>query len=250
MKKMKKINHSKSKPKHHYIFQIGFNRCATQSLANAFKKLHLKTIHHNFKSSPQCYRSYLALVMYHNLYNGNHEILRGDLSDYQCFLDMEYIYQNYDLCFYTYFKEMEKQYPGSSFIMNIRPCVSWILSRIKLGKLNNSSEYYKDITEEKCKEWVRHYFEHSLQVRDYFNKPNVKKRSTLYILSLEHKTIPQLLVEMNLTSQKNLKNEKINFIQNIKLSNEEKNIPPSVLQLIHELTTQYGDPSNPLFWES
>ena len=245
---MKKIN-QKQKKKQSYIFQIGFNRCATQSLTNAFQKLHLKTIHHNFKFSSQCHRSYLALVMYNNLRTGDHKILRNELSKYQCFLDMEYIYQNYHLCFYTYFKEIEQQYPGSSFIMNIRPCSSWIISRIKLGKLKNANEYYKNITEDKCKEWVQHYFEHSLQVRDYFQKPHVKKRSKLYILPIGYKTISQLFVEMNLTHQ-NIQNEKINFIQNIKLSNEEKQLPSSVLELIQQLTTQYGDPSNPIFWKS
>ena len=141
------------KPKF-YIFQIGFNRCATQSLHQSFLKIGIKSIHFRWVPSKTCSEQKLAVVMYDNLCNPeiNNKILHGSLSTYQAFSDMEYIYEDYSFNFYTYFKDMENQNHGSKFIMNIRNCEDWLRSRIKLGgRISNNelfkSDYYKSITD-------------------------------------------------------------------------------------------------------
>lgn len=235
--------------KHKYIFQIGFNRCGTQALTEAFNKLGLKTIHHNFKLSPDCPRQYLALLMYINFTNPfyDNKILYN-LKDYQCFLDMEFNYGNQQLIFYNYFKEMEEQNKGSTFIMNIRSCESWILSRLKLGK-KIGDYYYKDITETKIKSWIEHYFDHSIKVRDYFlRNKEVKKRSRFYVLPLEYKTITELMREMGLYSGRNNIVNRVDFAKNVVLKESEKQIPDSIIKLIEEKIKIHGDPSKPEWW--
>ncbi len=232
-----------------YIFQIGFNRCATQSLHNAFEILGLKTIHHSFKTNPICPRQYLAILMYNNLKSEKREILQYELKDYQCFLDMEYVYEDKLLNFYHFFEEMEKQNIGSSFIMNIRSCESWILSRIKLGKMLDSVIYYREITEEKIESWIQHYFNHCIRVRDYFiRNPIVKKRSHLYIYSIEEKSISELMKEMGLWKEGTNIIEKVDFAKSVKLNEKEKSLSKNIQELIKDKIEFYGDPSNIKWW--
>ncbi len=240
------------KMKHKYIFQIGFNRCATQAINSALEKVGLKTIHHNFQPSRVCPREYLAILMYNNLrHTTSKKILQYELEDYQCFLDMEYNFQNTSLAFYTFFKEMEEQNIGSSFIMNIRSCESWILSRLKLGKLKNANTYFRDITLDKLKSWVEHYFEHCFHVREYFiRNDKVVKRSKFYILPLEEKTITELLREMGLYNGKEEIVKKVNFAKNKMLNEVEKILPESIISLIKEKIRYTGDPSKIDWWYS
>lgn len=233
-----------------YIFQIGFNRCATQSLHNAFEILGLKTIHHSFKTNPICPRQYLAILMYNNLQSEKKQILQYELKDYQCFLDMEYVYENELLNFYHFFEEMEKQNIGSSFIMNIRSCESWILSRIKLGKMKDSSDYFKNITNDKMKSWVEHYFQHCIKVRNYFiYNPLIKKRSHLYIFPIEHKTIPEFMKEMGLWKEGTNIIEKVDFAKSVKLNDEDKKLPQVIIDMIHMNIKIHGDPSILKWWQ-
>jgi hypothetical protein len=245
--KSKTSESKKQKVNKKYIFQIGFNRCATQALTSAFEKLNVKAAHHSIKLSSQCPRYHLSILMYNNFNSVNKQIIKYELEKYTAFLDMEYVFENYNLNFYTFFKELETQNIGSSFIMNIRSCISWLLSRIKLGKTNLES-YFHNINDQKLKDWIDHYFTHSINVRDYFiRNPTIKARSKLYLLPLEHKTIPQLLKEMNITN-KNIPNEKVDFIKNLSLTNQEKELPKSIVDYVHSMIEKHGDPSHPDWW--
>lgn len=235
--------------RHKYIFQIGFNRCATQSLNNAFETLGLKTIHNSFKSNPICPRQYLAILMYNNLRSEKKEILQYELKDYQCYLDMEYVFENELLNFYDFFEDIEKQNQGSSFIMNIRPVESWICSRIKLGKMKDTPIYYKDITKEKLESWVEHYFNHSLRVRDYFIKNRiVKERSKLYVYSIEEMNITELMREMGIWKEGSMIIEKVDFARSVKLGDDEKNLPKEIEKMIEMKKKENGDPSRLEWW--
>ncbi len=251
--KQNKSKQDKSKQNKKYIFQIGFNRCATQALTTAFEKLNIKSAHAGIKISLYCPTYYLSILMYNNLKKNFknpknfNKIIKGPLEKYTAFLDMEYVYEDYNLTFYTFFKELETQNIGSSFIMNIRSCISWLLSRIKLGK-QSLRPYFHNIHDQKLKDWVDHYFTHSINVRDYFiRNPTIKARSKLYLLPLEHKTIPQLLKEMNITN-KNIPNEKVDFIKNLSLTNQEKELPKSIVDYVHSMIEKHGDPSHPDWW--
>jgi hypothetical protein len=237
------------KIKHNYIFQIGFNRCATQAINNAFEILGLKTIHHSFKPSHVCPRQYLAILMYNNLkHSPKKKIIQHELADYECFTDMEYVFQDNNLAFYTFFKEMEEQNIGSTFVMNIRSCESWILSRIKLGKKEDTDIYFKEITLDKLKSWVEHYFNHSHKVREYFRLSPVIGRSKFYVLPLEYKTVTDLMREMGLYNGKGDIVEKVDFAKNKMLNDEEKKLPESIIELIKEKIKISGDPSTLEWW--
>ncbi len=237
-----------------YYFQIGFNRCATQSLYSAFINCGLKAIHHNFKTSKICFREYLAPIMLDNLKRGDADkvpILNGKLSTYDAFLDMSYLYGDNEFNFYIYFKNMEKQYPGSIFIFNTRDCVSWILSRIKLGSNpTRYNLYYKIITPEKIKNWIDHYFEHSYNVKEYFNKPLIKKRSKLFVYNINQISLKDFCKELNLPNINNIKNEKVDYIKNKQLTEEDKKvITPDIQNYIENKIKINGDPTNINWWK-
>lgn len=239
--------------KKYYYFQIGFNRCATQSLYNAFIDCGLKAVHHNFRTSRLCFREYIATIMLDNLQMKvlNRPILDGKLSSYDAFFDMSYIFGNHEFNFYNYFKNMEKQYPGSIFIFNTRNCVDWILSRIKLGKeAPKYAFYYKNIDDEKIKEWIDHYFEHSYLVKEYFNKPIIKKRSKLFIYPINEKSLKDFCIELGIPNTHKIKEEKVDFIKNKKLSeNDKKFINDNILNYIQSKIDKYGDPSKINWWK-
>lgn len=243
------------KTKKRYYFQIGFNRCATQSLYQAFIDCGLKAIHHNFKSTRLCFREYIATLMINNLQNVKQEdgkILRGKLLTYDGFFDMNYIFGDQEFNFYTYFKNIERQNPGSIFIFNIRDCVSWILSRIKLGHRASTYQlYYKNIHTEKIKDWIDHYFEHSYLVRNYFlHREPVKKRSKLYVYIINQISLTDFCKKLELPNIDKIKNEKVDFIKNKKLSEEDReHITPEILSYIQSKIDKYGDPCNYNWWK-
>jgi len=239
--------------KKNYYFQIGFNRCATQSLYQAFVDCGLKAIHHNFKTSKLCFREYLATILLDNLQMSvfNKPILDAKLSSYDAFLDMEYIYGDHEFNFNRYFRNIEKQYPSSKFIMNTRECISWLLSRMKLGaKASPYSVYYKNIHTEKLKSWIDYYFEHSLQVRKYFlHTPTVKKRTKLYVYPIQEKSLKEICQELELPNVEKIKEEKVDFVKNIQLTEDEKKyITPEILKYVEDKIKKYGDPSKLIWW--
>jgi hypothetical protein len=241
--------------KEKYYFQIGFNRCATQSLYKAFIDCGLKAIHHNFKTTKLCFREYIATLMLDNLDKPKSlkkPILEHKLKMYDGFFDMTYIYDDYEFNFYTYFKNIERQYPGSIFIFNTRDCLSWILSRMKLGlSTTKYLLYYKNINEKKIKEWIDHYFEHSYLVRDYFlHKPIVKKRTNLYVYIIDKMSLSDFCKKIELPNSERIKDEKTDFIKNKKLSEDErKHITPEIIKYIQEKIDKFGDPSNYNWWK-
>ena len=242
-------------PKDAKIFQIGFNRCATQSIANALQQHKIPTIHNNWKSSKICYRNFLAIVMQQNYVHPFKDILSGDIDHYQAYLDIEYIYDDNHLEFYSHFKDLDQEYPNSIFIMNIRPVQDWIFSRMKLGKLPDAQPYYKHINDSKIKQWVQHYFDHSIKVRDYFIRDNPLKEHKLIIFLLGHSSMQDLIKKIEKISHIHLHKpskpieEKVDFIHFMQMEPEDKILSPSVLSLIDELTKKYGDPSQLSWWK-
>jgi hypothetical protein len=242
-------------PKDAKIFQIGFNRCATQSIANALQQHKIQTIHNNWKSSKICYRNFLAIVMQQNFVHPFKDILSGDIDKYQAFLDIEYVYDDSHLEFYSHFKDMDQEYPNSVFIMNIRPVQDWIFSRMKLGKLPDAQPYYKYIDDSKIKRWIQHYFEHSIKVRDYFIRDHPLKKYKLIIFSLGHSKLQDLIQQIEKISSISIYKpskpieEKVDFIHFMEMNPDEKKLSPSLLSYIEELTQKHGDPSQISWWK-
>lgn len=140
------------------IFQIGFNKCGTVSLHKFFKSNGLKSIHWD--------EGRLAKRILKN-FQQNLPLLNG-YENYDCFTDMESQSDNIFI-YLTHFKELDKQYPDSKFILNVRNREQWIESRI------NHRDYlkvYKQITgldeQGVIDLWISDWDNHLKSVKDYF----------------------------------------------------------------------------------
>ena len=151
--------------KHNFnkIFQIGFNKCGTTSLFKYFESANIKCIHYDSGK--------LAETMISNFENNN--LLLKNYEDYIFFSDME------KMPFYPhvkYYKLLDKQYPNSKFILNIRKKQDWIKSRLnhKSGNyLKNSMDAYNLNKDKIIEKWSNEWDEHLQDVKEYFKKrPN------------------------------------------------------------------------------
>jgi hypothetical protein len=147
------------------IFQIGFNKCGTTSIHEFFKKNGLNSVHWD--------RGYLARTIKSSI-EKNRDILFG-YDKYDCFTDMEDTLN--DIFIYTkYYKELDKQYPNSKFILNLRPLDKWLRSRESHAGGKYIEIYMKNwnITRnEVIERWIREWNEHIESIKDYFkDRPN------------------------------------------------------------------------------
>ena len=78
-----------------------------------------------------------------------------------------------------YYKQLDKEYPNSKFILNIRDVDSWILSRLRHitknlgGMLERDMKFYKCDMDDSIKRWRLLHSEHTTDVISYFkNRPN------------------------------------------------------------------------------
>jgi len=124
------------------IFVIGFNKTATSSIHKLFVKNKLSSQH-----------------------NGD----MWEVDSYQCFSD------NGNL---RNFKELDKKYENSIFILNTRKLDKWIISRFKHGKRqsenNNSRKNWAwPFTKELVFKWVNDREKHHLELLEHFkDKPH------------------------------------------------------------------------------
>lgn len=148
------------------IFQIGFNRCGTRFLHNLFMKDGRKSVHHNGGK--------IANHMM-NKFKMFRPLLEGKYDDIECFTDMENVYDNI-FAHVLFYKLLDKQYPGSKFILNTRDIDTWLHSRI----VNHKSEFNKDYLqsckkvygfktdEEVVRKWTNDWHSHHKDVIEYF----------------------------------------------------------------------------------
>lgn len=105
------------------VFQIGFSKCATSSLAAFFNLNGIPAIHHDFGN--------LALSMHENANSGK-PLIAPEYKNYLVFTDMENLFDDPPInAAMLYFKELDQQYPGSKFILNTRNKKAWLKSRSK-----------------------------------------------------------------------------------------------------------------------
>jgi len=146
------------------IFLIGFNKTGTSTLCNYFYRNNIPSIHWD--------EGKIARKMEDN-FNKGLKILNG-YENFIFFSDMEdYINLNY--AHMTYFKELDKDYPESKFIFNIRNVDNWIRSRNKHmnGEYTNYICNKLNMTKEELNnKWKKDFYEHKKNVIDYFtDKP-------------------------------------------------------------------------------
>lgn len=104
------------------IFIIGFNKCGTRTLNQFFRKNGLRGIHGD--------GGRLASAMISNLLEGR-DILDGYDDRFTVYSDMIFISEEACIEGNSLFRVMDKHYPGSAFILNLRDVESWIKSRSK-----------------------------------------------------------------------------------------------------------------------
>jgi hypothetical protein len=146
------------------VFIIGFNKTGTRTLHNYFDKNGVPSLHWEYGR--------LAKRIKYNFEN-NKPLLEG-YSKYKVYGDMEDHF-NFNYAHITYFKELDKQYPNSKFILNIRNIDTWIKSR-NLHMNGKYREYFcyklKITTKELNDIWRTHYYEHYNNVIEYFKDTN------------------------------------------------------------------------------
>tara|TARA_A100001015_G_scaffold156177_1_gene173334 strand:- start:481 stop:1038 length:558 start_codon:yes stop_codon:yes gene_type:complete len=160
------------------IFIIGFNKTGTRTLHNYFSKNLIPSIHWDHGK--------LAKQIKYNHENGI-KILTG-YDQYTVFSDMEdYINLNY--AHVDYFKEFDKVYPESKFILNIRDVENWIKSRNNHDKYTENLCKKLNVTKEVLNQrWREDYYNHKKNVINYFSdKPN-----KLLIFDIEKDSVQNL----------------------------------------------------------
>lgn len=114
------------------IFIIGFNKTATRSLDLFFRKNKLTTVHWA--------RGDLVASFERNLALGN-KILSGRFEKLQVFSDMTNHLTSQEAM--HYYKHLDRDYPNSKFILNIRDTESWIKSRLNHVDKKGNFTYLK-----------------------------------------------------------------------------------------------------------
>jgi len=210
------------------IFQIGFNKCGTASIFHYMKSNNYKAIHWD--------NGKISTTMQDNYRQGK-PLLTG-YEDYQVFTDMEhrepdksafYAYQKY-------FKELDKQYPEATFILNTRNIDKWIASRIKHpGYLEKTMIATGLDKESVINIWRQHFVEHVDDVKSYFlgknnlitfDLDNDSQEKLYYELTkcgftLKNKKLPHTHKTKTTLSQKQ---ENVNTIRNIALFFEKSDL--------------------------
>jgi hypothetical protein len=154
------------------IFQIGFNRCGTTSIFQFFESHCL--------NRPKCVhweQGNLALTMLLNMKEGR-PLLEGQYEDFDVYTDMQALVQdregNKDMFLaHMEFEILDRQYPGSRFILNTRNVDDWIRSRTRHYRQLGLTEIMERIYGKDFEgTWRRQWKEHHENVTKYFEGRN------------------------------------------------------------------------------
>jgi hypothetical protein len=147
------------------IFCIGLNKTGTTTLHHAFEILGLKSVH--FKTEKG--ENIKDIIEYN--YKNNNEILFG-IKNYDVYSDWNHPTTNF------LYKEFDKQYPNSKFILNTRNLEDWLISREKhVKRLSNLKKLQKENPNHpwytiNIDAWRREYKEVHNDIFKYFeNRP-------------------------------------------------------------------------------
>lgn len=172
------------------IWQIGPNKSGSTTLFHFFLKNKIPSIHYG----PQ---GKLATSIYENHLQGK-TLIAPEYAKYTAFFDMENIYADPPIyAGQTLYKELDKQYPGSKFILNTRDEDNWIKSRLAHTDIMNGKSYaqvlcekYKITEEELVKLWREEFTQHKQEVLEYFKD----RPKDLLVFDIENDT-PEKICE-------------------------------------------------------
>lgn len=143
------------------IFCIGLNKTGTTSIHKALQMLGFDSVHHKESGGKS-----IKDIIYNN-YKSNQDILKG-IENYDAFSDWSHPSTNF------LFKEFDKQYPNSKFILNTRDVDAWMNSREKhLKRTPNLKKLQKENPNNKWLKmdrtvWQDEFENHHKAVREYF----------------------------------------------------------------------------------
>jgi hypothetical protein len=174
-------------PQRPRVFQIGFNRCGTKSLYSFFRKNGYRSVH--WANGKLAEGMELARLEEKPLL---HYVGRWDV-----YTDMERVAHRrffrgpvlnkllrlkgkdkleIPIQAYRYFRTLDRQYPGSKFILNVRDVDLWVRSRLRFEAADGGKYRFcrhGDRAHESEKAlvacWKEHWHEHIREVRDYFD---------------------------------------------------------------------------------
>lgn len=136
------------------IFGIGLNKTGTTSLHGALERLGFRSLHWG---GPEVRR-----IVERARDEGRP--LVEDLADYDAFSDIWALSEAFAL--------LDRQYPGSRFILTTRSLESWIDSRTRHVLRNREAKaanrYTGNFLEIEPDAWRQQYVEHHERVQDYF----------------------------------------------------------------------------------
>jgi len=150
------------------IFQIGFNRCGTTSIFQFFES--------QCRNRPRCLhweQGNLALTMLINMNEGR-PLLEGQYEDFDVYTDMQAFVRNLEgrislFLAHMEFEILDRQYPGSRFILNTRNVDNWIESRKRHYYQQNLTEMITHIYGTDFEAvWRNQWKEHHEAVTKYF----------------------------------------------------------------------------------
>ena len=172
------------------IFIIGFNKCGTRTLHHFFKKNGLNSCHYICKNNKS---RNIASCIYRNKQEG--KLLLDCIDNYDVYSDMENIHSTTLLYAQYLFKELDKQYPNSKFILNTRNVEKWLTSRQKHqgGKGIYVKKCKKKLglnDEEIFKHWEKEWYDHHIDVIEYF----IDRPDDLLIFDIEQES-PDKIVD-------------------------------------------------------
>jgi hypothetical protein len=165
------------------VFLIGFNKTATRAFTTFFEENGMPSIHWD--------EDRLAQAMLSNVSEGR-KVLDGYDSKFKFFSDFTTFTESQRIEGNAFFREMDRDYPGSFFILNNRNTSDWIRSRENHNggdMIRKSMSYVGSKDPELIKsQWAREKEAHERKVREYF-----KGRSNFIEIDINSENIPEKL---------------------------------------------------------
>lgn len=147
---------SRQDPDRARIFCIGLNKTGTSSFDEAVTLLGFASLHWGGPRVREAVEAALA---------AGRPLLSNLDARYDAFSDIEVLSKNFVL--------LDEQYPGSKFILTVRPIDDWIDSRRRHVQRNvrrkEAGEYNGTFLEVKEDEWREDWYRQVSQARSYFN---------------------------------------------------------------------------------
>ena len=143
---------ARSAPAFNKIFNIGLNKAGTKSLSVALNLLGFRTLHFR-------HRGVRLVDIVRRNHKAGKKLLHG-IEHYDAFSDMAGEY---------FFARLDREYPGSRFILTVRDTESWLDSRERhVEKNRNDPEYRHVFLNVDRSGWRRHMNKVTDSVTAYF----------------------------------------------------------------------------------